>query len=266
MKYGVIIRNIVDLRAKPDFRSERKSQLLYNEPLEIGRGQKGYCKVHQTDGYSGWVDIRCMRYITRKEYERLIKRDGYFVISQKAKVTQYGKSSELYPTFLFYGTKLNVIKKSGNYGVIMTPNGGGFKIALKNLLRRSQLKEKDFHPRLIIREARKFLGTPYLWGGVSPYGFDCSGLVQKVYARFGIYLPRDSKDQRKEGCRIAEGKIKRGDLLFYPGHVSIAIDKYRIIHSSLAEGGVAVNSMNPEDSDFRKDLFDTFLEARRVIK
>ena len=91
-------------------------------------------------------------------------------------------------------------------------------------------------------------------------------MVQRVYARFGIILPRDSKDQRKAGHRITGDEILPGDLLFFSGHVAVAIDKYRIIHSSLAEGGVAINSLNPEDSDFRKDLFDTFLEARRVIK
>jgi len=70
----------------------------------------------------------------------------------------------------------------------------------------------------------------------------------------------------KTGKKISRQDIKTGDLLFFPGHVVIAIGKYRIIHASLGEGGVQINSLKPGDADFRKDLYDSFLEARRVLK
>ena len=265
MQYGIIIRNITDLRAEPDFRSERKSQLLFNEPLEVGQLRRGYLRVRQADGYSGWVDARSVFPVNRKKYTIHGKKLNFVITSLKAKVDISGKNLATGIPFLFYGTKVEVISKSGNYGVLAAPDGVKYKIALKNLPPILHSPPRDFRPRKIIREAEKFLGTPYLWGGTSPYGFDCSGLVQRVYGRFGICLPRDSKDQQKAGTRIAYDNIQCGDLLFFPGHVAIAIDEYRIIHASLGEGGVAFNSLNSRDLNFRKDLLGTFLEARRVL-
>ncbi len=264
MKYGVIIRNLTDLRAKPDFRSERKSQLLYGEPVEVGQMRKGYFRVQQADGYFGWVDAKSIFLMSRNRFAIYRKKLNYIITSRTVNITNFGSESKNDFPFLFYGSKVNVIKKSVGFGIALAPDGARYKIALKNLARLSKSPPKDFSPHLIIKEAGKFLGTPYLWGGAGPYGFDCSGLVQCVYGRFGLYLPRDSKDQQKAGRKIAPDEIKCGDLLFFPGHVAIAIDKYRIIHASLGEGGVAFNSLNSKDANFRKDLSDTFLEARRV--
>ncbi len=265
MQYGIINRNIADLRAEPDFRSERKSQLLFNEPLEVVQLRKGYSRVRQVDGYFGWIDARSIFPVNRKKYVAHGKKLNFVITSLTAKIDIYGNSPAAGIPFLFYGTKVHLLSKIGNYCVITAPDGVKYKIALKNLTPILRSPSKDISPRKIIREAEKFLGAPYLWGGTSPYGFDCSGLVQRVYSRFGIYLPRDSKDQRKAGRRIAYDNIQCGDLLFFHRHVAIAIDKYRIIHASLGEGSVALNSLNPEDTNFRKDLSDTYLEARRVL-
>jgi cell wall-associated NlpC family hydrolase len=265
MRYGIINRNITDLRSKPDFRSERKSQLLFGQSLEIGRIQKGYLKVKQPDGYAGWVDTRGIIPMSKSNCDTFKRKTNSIVTSPTANLIKMNKNIESNISFLFYGTRLNLLKKDGYYGIIATPDGSRYKVALANIAPTIKTIPKDFDPRLIIREAKKFLGTPYLWGGVSPFGFDCSGLVQTIYGRFGIQLPRDSKDQRKAGKKVSSDKIRRGDLLFYPGHIAIAIDKNRIIHASLAEGGVAINSLKSEDKDFRPDLVDSFIEARRVL-
>jgi len=265
MRYGIINRIITDLRDKPSFRSGRKSQLLFGLPVEIGRVQKGYLKATQNDGYFGWVDHRAVTLFSKLKLTTYKKKLNYIVISKTAKITVVDKNPDNRVNFLLYGTRIDIIKKNGNYGIFTTPDGDKYKIALKNITPILKAPSKDFYPRQIINEAKKFLGIPYLWGGVSTFGFDCSGLVQSVYSRFGIILPRDSKDQMKKGNRVNRDHIQCGDLLFFPGHVAIAIDKYRIIHASLAEGGVAINSLNPKAKNFRPDLFETFIEARRVI-
>lgn len=265
MQFGFIIRNIADLRSNAAFKSERKSQLLYNEPVRIEMVREEYAKITQPDGYQGWVDKRSIRLISRNEYYSTIKRQNYQVVTSAARVYSPVSLSQPAP-FLFYGTRLNLIRRIKNKVMVRTPDGGQFSLSANCIGPVIKDIPKKFDAWLIPKEAAKFLGTPYLWGGTTPYGFDCSGLVQAVFRRFGIILPRDSKDQRKIGKKIDYTDIRPGDLLFFPGHVAISTGVDGIIHASLAEGGVRRNSLIPGRKNFRKDLYDTFQEARRVIK
>ncbi|HSG98927.1 MAG TPA: C40 family peptidase, partial [candidate division Zixibacteria bacterium] len=117
----------------------------------------------------------------------------------------------------------------------------------------------------IILSAVQFLGVPYLWGGRSPMGFDCSGLVQIIYGMHGINLPRDSAEQRLVGREVSRGQLAPGDLIYSPGHVVIYMEADRFIHASLGEGGVEINSYDPHDENYREDLDRDFAVARRVV-
>ena len=116
----------------------------------------------------------------------------------------------------------------------------------------------------VIEDCKRFLGVPYKWGGKTPFGFDCSGLVQTVFRINGILMPRDSKDQHKV---VKESKIelsinaKSGDLLFFKEdekicHVAIYNKDMKFIHSS---GKVKENSLVEEDELFDKKLMDKFI-------
>jgi len=264
MKFGIIIRNVSDLRARPTFHSERTSQLLFNESVTVSARRKGYLKVTLADGYSGWVDEKAVCLVPDTIRPTTPRPVTHIVSAATARLIPEPGSSADVP-FLFYGTRLTVRRKDNKRGIIKTPDGRSYGIALPKLTSLRDLKKQ--HPTVanILRSAKRFLGVPYLWGGKTPFGFDCSGFVQIVYDLAGISLPRDSKDQRKAGVPVAHAAITPGDLLFYPGHVAIAMSRQRIIHASLGEGGVAVNSLLPDTPGFRKDLYDSFQEARRVL-
>ena len=118
---------------------------------------------------------------------------------------------------------------------------------------------------MLVAEASRFLGVPYLWGGVSPNGFDCSGLVQTICRRFGIHVPRDTKDQIAIGTEIPREQVVTGDLLFFKRHVGFAIGTDRIIHSSVGGSGVRINSLRAGMADYREDLDRDFNQARRIV-
>lgn len=105
-------------------------------------------------------------------------------------------------------------------------------------------------PEAVLACATSWIGTPYVWGGRSDWGADCSGFVQLVYAAHGVRLPRDSYQQFDAGPALAEGEpVSTGDLLFYaetPGrvtHVAICLDDRHVIHCSTTNAAVAINDM-----------------------
>ncbi len=266
MKYAWINRNITDLRAQPKFRSERKSQLLFGETIEIGSKRNGYVKAYQADEYHGWVDMNAVEIVSKRGFNDVRKGKTHIVTVPECRLTPESKRTGRRVPFLFFGTRIKGERVSSRQAVIIAPDGNRYRVSMKNLDAIASIRKRKFSGRDIIKDMKKFIGTPYLWGGMSPYGFDCSGLVQAVYGRFDIKLARDSKDQRKEGLKVDIDDIAAGDLLFFPGHVAVALDRYRIIHASLKEGGVYTNSLEPGAEGCREDLYNSYLETRRVLK
>lgn len=106
-------------------------------------------------------------------------------------------------------------------------------------------------PRGLISFARRFLGTPYVWGGTSPNGFDCSGFTQYVYKQFGVNLPRISADQARAGKRIGLGDLKPGDMVAWDNssrnngadHIAIYIGNGLIIEAPRPGRSVQITSL-----------------------
>lgn len=120
--------------------------------------------------------------------------------------------------------------------------------------------------------AEAFAGAPYLWGGVTPWGVDCSGLVQTTYAARGVHLPRDSSQQIHLGEAVPLDHVHAGDLLFFadaPGgaritHVAFAGHDHTLVHSTIACGGVVVESWAPGSR--AASLKDRLVAARRIAE
>lgn len=111
--------------------------------------------------------------------------------------------------------------------------------------------------RRICDTAGLYAGAPYRWGGKSPLGIDCSGLVSMSYLLNGIIIYRDAKIMEGFPIReIGREQMKPGDLMFFPGHVALYLGDQRYIHSTGKAGsdGVCINSLDPNDPDYREDL------------
>ena len=116
----------------------------------------------------------------------------------------------------------------------------------------------------LLRNALKYMGVPYVWGGESPSGFDCSGFVQHVYGRCGIPLPRTADLQFNVGQVVARGKEQPGDLVFFetycpgPSHIGIFLGRHQFVHASSGQGQITI-------SDLREEFFQArYLGAKRV--
>jgi cell wall-associated NlpC family hydrolase len=191
--------------------SHVQTQALYGQEVTILAVQGGWAKVAVRDepdpqdphGYPGWVPLR--------QLAPAYDTGGRYVVvrSRTATLRVGGKSIAL-----SYGTRLPLI--SGKR--VRTPDGEGVVSGTSAPLRATN--------ESIIAEGKRFLGTHYLWGGLSAWGFDCSGLIWDLYRVHGLTIPRDADPQMHHGTPVDRAQLRPGDLLFfgsrnYADHVSI---------------------------------------------
>jgi cell wall-associated NlpC family hydrolase len=127
----------------------------------------------------------------------------------------------------------------------------------------------------ITRSARDFFaGTSYVWGGVTPWGADCSGLVQSTFSLHGLQLPRDAWQQAELGADAGRdiGELMAADLLFFSDrpdkritHVGIALGERRMVHLALSRGGYAIEELADRNDPYVDHLRERFLFARRML-
>jgi hypothetical protein len=257
---AIVNISVADVRSEPDFHSERISQALFNEKVDILETGDEYCRVRSGDGYSGWIAGQFL-----SEYQKPTSEGPFLVSSALAPAFENSDPDSRRLTSIPYGCPLHgktsagfLQVESGRYGSFFVPL---LDLSGPGLETQTLILDTDN----LIRETEKFLGVPYLWGGRSFFGIDCSGFSQIIMKRFGVALPRDTKDQVKAGREVKRDEIRAGDLLFFPRHVTIAISDTLMIHSSLSNGGVAYNSLDEESPIYNQYLDKSLICARRVV-
>jgi gamma-D-glutamyl-L-lysine dipeptidyl-peptidase len=106
----------------------------------------------------------------------------------------------------------------------------------------------------LVATARSFLGTQYRWGGKTAAGIDCSGLCSLSYLLNGLTIHRDAVFKAETLREISREALKPGDLVYFPGHVAMYLGNSRVIHSTAGLSGVVINSLDPNDEDYREQL------------
>ena len=257
MSYGIADLSIVPMRSEKSERSEMVSQILFGEVFEILEVDEKWVYVRMLhDRYEGWID--------RKMYLEVTEE---FIGKYKAEVS-------VLATEVF-----NIVVKDGDYGNKLVVSGSVFpffdattkkmQIGGDTYTLVSKMKDVgiDSLRDLIIGYALMYYNTPYLWGGRSPYGIDCSGLSQIVYRMAGIDLPRDASQQVTLGQNYSFEEAMPGDLAFFGDetgaitHVGIIWEQNRIIHAS---GRVRVDKIDHQGI-FNEDL-KRYTHNLKVIK
>ena len=140
----------------------------------------------------------------------------------------------------------SVVQSSTSKPVPSTPNETGSA-------ERDEDRRKDDHGRHVVQIALKYVGTPYRWGGSSPGGFDCSGLVRYVYGRVGVSLPHNAAEQYRYGRPVTRNELQPGDLVFFDRlrHNGIYIGNGKFIHARQTGKRVGVAKLDDDWYDAR---------------
>ncbi len=247
-----INKAIIDLRAKPSTRSERVSQALFGTAVNVHQSKDDWCLIETPDSYQGFVET--------KHLSVPFSPAGAAWKVTEAIVPVRDPATDQVVTRFAFDTRL-VAECEGDRLVFTLPTGKkGYFPRKAAVAAQSMLDVKELE-----RLARSFVGTPYLWGGVSPFGFDCSGFVQRLFHYcFNEWLPRDTAEQRRIGEPIALEDSKRVDLCFFPGHVALYIGKGRIVHANRHHNGVSIEQLLIPTTPYGKQLLQGFEAARRI--
>ena len=255
---GVSRLGIVPMRAEPSHRSEMVNQLLFGEHyavLETSRDKQWFNVSNYFDGYKGWI-CENQHHSISEDYFEQINKSNYKISLDPITSILYNR----HPLFIPMGSILPISPNE----LFKVEEQLAFNGEAKDL---GQKREYDFVRSIAV----KYLHTPYLWGGKTPFGIDCSGYIQQVYKISGYFLPRDSGDQAKKGDSVLFDVRKPGDLAFFSdvgkkavSHVGMVIEEDQIIHCS---GSVRVDDLSGEGilhADNGK-LTHSLIEMRRIL-
>ncbi len=224
MIYGIALLSSIPLRNEGSHRSEMVSQLLFGDCYEVILQQNNWLKVRCAhDNYEGWIDENQYHEISQKDFSAIIDDDSGLSLDLIGSVSNSHQSipvaiGSVLP--FFDGMNLKIGKEKFIY------HGQSVQHESKNI-------------SLLERVAMRYLNSPYLWGGRSPLGIDCSGFMQVVFRFAKIELKRDAYQQAEQGTVLNFiEEAQPGDLAFFGNtegkiiHVGMVLKDQRIIHAS----------------------------------
>lgn len=257
------------LRLQPDYESPLETQELMGTVVEIV-GEKSYWReVVTPQPYRAWCTDQGLVEMNQEELEAYMAAPKVMFMQLYGHI--YTKPSLKSATLcdLVGGDIMRFAGRKGKWTKVMLPSGKTGYVPSKELkehkgfmsIAMGEGSSETISPETteaIIAEAEKLVGVPYLWGGMSAKGVDCSGLVRISHIMNGILLPRNASQQIKCGDRVELDQLQRGDLVFFgtPAtdekpmrvtHVGIYLGDGRIIHSSHR---VRINSLTPGETDY----------------
>lgn len=240
-----------------------QTQLLYGEPVLVEKIEGDWAKIiavwqpskKDSRGYPGWVPVK------------QLKKSGYVdpigIARVSAVKVQLWDKEEKPLLVVPFNTTLPVISEDASYFYVQTPHG---EALLQKKYADVAMSMEQFSKRSaeeVVALGEQYLDLPYLWGGMSPYGYDCSGFSYNMLKACGYLIPRDASDQAKSGEEVSIQDIaswKKGDLLFFANdegtgpvrHVGFYYGNGQLLHSPST--GKTIEIMELEGSKLEKEI------------
>lgn len=282
-KQGVIQLSVANLRSKPGHSEELATQVLLGTKVDLLQKKRGDYRVRTPEGYIAWVPTSSVTPMDSLTYAAWQQAPKIIYTNEFGK--SYSKSDEksIRVSDLVYGNILSLVREHKKFYEVKYPDGRIAFIPKDEALTFDKwLNTRNLTAENIINSAKSMMGLPYLWGGTSVKGVDCSGFTKTSFYMNGYVIPRDASQQVLAGDEVKildeNGKfseelalknLKPADLLFFAGgrtsritHVALYIGNGEFIHSA---GTVRINSMLKDADNYDDFQTRTLVSAKRYI-
>jgi len=284
---GVIRLSVANMRTFPDNAAELTSQVLLGTQVDLLQKKSGDYRVRTPDGYIAWVPSSSIEAMDKTMLANWRQAEKVIYTAEFGKSYSEPNEKSQRVSDLVYGDILQLKGQKGNFYEIAYPDGRlGYIKRSESLTLKNWLDTRQPTAENIIASAKTMLGLPYLWGGTSVKGVDCSGFTKTSFFMNGFVIPRDASQQVLAGEKIdildqdghfdpdkALKNLKPADLLFFAAgknsnpnarvtHVALYIGNGTFIH---AAGLVRINSMLKDASNYDDFQTRTVVAARRYL-
>ncbi len=282
--YGIVKYSVNFMRNAPDYESALETQALMGTPVKILDRQGYWLKIQSPEPYIAWATDMGIVALDSLQLNDYIASPKYICTSLWTEVYEEADIRSQRVSDLVAGDLLRISSKAlkhKQFREVLLPDGRKAYVKATDISDfRTWAESRKATPENVVNTAKRFLGTPYLWGGASAKGLDCSGLTRTAFMLNGILLHRNASQQIKEGIEVSlsgflpgknEGDLKPGDLLFF-GKKATADSKERVTHVAMYIGGgciihssheVRINSLDPEAGNYYTGT-PRLLRARRM--
>lgn len=276
--WGVIYNSVGTLRAQPRYGSELVSQGLLGMPVRILEKRDGWRRIQTPDQYIGWIN-GSVKVMTKPELEEYLQKPKVIITAFSSQSVSKPKNDAFPVSDLVAGNMLTIKGTQGKFYQVEYPDGRGGYVRKSDALETGKwLKGVELTGESIVNTAYRLTGIPYLWGGTSPKGMDCSGFTKTVYFMHGIILARDASQQVHSGKLIDDqgdfsGALP-GDLLFFGTKANDGKSKERVIHVGIyighnrfihASDYIHIGSLDPDDPLYDEFNTNRYLRTKRII-
>jgi gamma-D-glutamyl-L-lysine dipeptidyl-peptidase len=276
-EFAVVTISVANIRSAPKHSAELATQALLGTPLKVLKKEGSWYLVQTPDQYISWIDsggIQVMDEQELSEWNRLPKA----VFTDYSGFAYADSDEKEIISDLIAGNIISLEWTETNHQEILLPDGR-FGFVRNNQLMPFEAwnQSRQLSPENLIQTAKAMMGVPYLWGGTSIKGVDCSGFTKTIFFLNGQVIPRDASQQIWEGEEVDEDKkwenLEVGDLLFF-GEKATGDKKERVVHVGMwigdnsfihSRGRVRISSFDQESPNFDEYEMNRYLRTKRVI-
>ena len=275
---GVVYNSAATIRAEPRYSTELVTQALLGTPVRILEKRGGWTRIQTPDRYIGWVN-GSVQPMTEEELANYLNHPKIIVLAHYARSFEEPNDNSLPVSDLVAGDLLTLIADETMHFHVQYPDGRKAFVKKEDAVAVDKwLSDIELTGESIVNSAMQLKGVPYLWGGTSTKGLDCSGFTKQVYFMHGIVLSRDASQQVMQGLLVDEtgdfSNARPGDLVFFGSpateenpiervvHVGVYLGNKRFVHAS---DYIRVNSFDPDDPLYDEYNTNRYLRTKRMI-